>query len=405
MMRFLRKGCEMMHNKIKLDLYMICLILYSIIKIISISYLDTVIPFFNNISLTIEYVIIISLLLLFIMKRKISVKKLLLTISIITILLLIFIYNQDRNLLLVVLFIITFPEKNNIKKYLKNQLVINSIGIVLILLACRFGIIQDYTFIQRDSIRHSFGFVSANAFSNFLTATLFMYTYIKKDEMKLHNVLISLIILFIVYHFTYSRFAFYFGILNILVVYIYGRLINKNKGHTFATSILTLSKYLFAILLLLSICGTIFFSKRTGTETFIKINDFFTGRLQEMVNFYDEYGFHLVGRKITTVGVKDTITSGATGARIDTSYINGVLRYGIAFMFLLSHLYYKLGNYLKENKKVYEAIYVLFICIMGFTENIIMMPYFNISLLFIAEMINKEYMAKNRGEKNVFENN
>ena len=90
-----------------------------------------------------------------------------------------------------------------------------------------------------------------------------------------------------------------------------------------------------------------------------ELNTFFSGRIGEMYIFYNQYGITLFGQTIYTIGIKDAIILGQKWTGLDTSYLNYTLRYGIIFMSFISIMYIKIGNYIKREKMLVDAIYII----------------------------------------------
>lgn len=373
-------------------IYDICLLLYSVVAIFSSTYIDNIIPAYVSIN-NYSY-ILVSLLLLFLFFINYKFNKKSLLIIAFSMLLMFFILTQnfDKRLLVLILLLISLPKKITFKHIAGVLFFGNTVSLLIVILLSNVGLIYDYSFLRNNVIRHGLGFVSANSVSNLVTSTIIIFSYYKKDNWKILYSIISIVILAFINQLTDSRLAFLLGLLTILFVSTF-KFLNYSKS--IKKVIIKISKYLFAFLFVFFIIFSIYLSKHNDFEYYYVINDFFSGRLNEIISFYNLYGFHLFGSHIYTVGIRQAAEMGIKWVGIDTSYINYTIRYGLLLMTFISYGYYKLGNYFENNNLLYEAIVVCLICIMGITENIIFLPYYNISLFWIYHLfINTKYLEK-----------
>ena len=84
------------------------------------------------------------------------------------------------------------------------------------------------------------------------------------------------------------------------------------------------------------------------------------------------------------------LAGGKRWVGLDAAYLNYTLRYGLIFMFVLSAFYYKTCKKFRNYKLIYESAYVIIICIMALTENILLLPYYNFGLFLIAKNLKSE---------------
>lgn len=368
-------------------IYIIGLGLYLFMYILSSTYMDLAIPFFSLLNKVVLYFSFGIMLIILLINKTVSLKKLFIYILLIILGFFIFLNNKDTRFVMLLVCLIALPKDINLKSLFKTIFAINSFTIIITILFCILGIIPDYTYVQRNMERHALGFVSANSLSNLITITTIIYTYIKKDKFNIVNSICCILILIITYIVTDSRMAFLLGIITVISLACIKKI---NKSRWLKNIIYKMSKYAFIVLFLVIILCTLYIVNSTHTETFYKLNSYFSGRLTQIINFYNEYGIHLVGKQITTVGIREAIKTNSAWNGIDTSYVNYTLRYGILFMSMFSILYLKLGEYFKKNDMLYEAILVLIICIMGITENILFIPYYNISIFWISKFLLNE---------------
>lgn len=368
-------------------IYNFCLCFYSVILILNSTFFDFLFPFFNVVVKLAKYFFVGALLFVFVDSKQ-SKNKIVFTFIISIITLFIFCIHIDKDLIILVLLLISFPKNQNLTKLSHTMSLLNIFVIFGIVILSKLGFLADIVTVQHGTVRHSLGFVGANAFANCVASSIFIYLYSKKNNIKLINAFLIFLLMILIFSITNSRFAFYFVVFDLIISLVMKN--NLEKDNFFKKIIYFLSKYLFPFLLFFMIAITIYFSKNSNSELYLKINGIFTGRIWQSVYFYNKYGLSLLGHEIEIIGVKEAILSGKSWFGIDTAYLNYSLRYGLLFMIFFAVLYIKLGDRIKKKKDFYAAIYIVLICIMGITENILFLPNFNISLIFIAEMLSKK---------------
>lgn len=369
-------------------LYLTIVTIYIVTKIFSFTYIDQIIPSFSSIVKFIDWLIIGLLIIVFL--RNFKIKKnnffpLLKFILITLFLALIILKNKDVSLLQLYLLVISYPEDLDYNDLINLLLKVNTIVIILIIVLSQLGIIDDYIFYQRNSLRHGLGFVSANAAANIITCTLFVYLLFKNTKHKFLKSFFSLILLIVIYFITGSRFAFFGGMLSI----IFSLFVNYfSRKKIISNAIVRSSKVLFFILLIFSLLSTIYFKNNFGSNTYYELNSIFSGRIGAMVQYYDKYGFNIIGQPIETVGIRESLNKGIKWNGIDNSYVSYTLKYGIIFMILSGIFFYKLLN--NGNNKLEISLYAILIFIMGITENIMFLPYYNVLLFILPYYIKNE---------------
>ena len=375
------------------NIYMYLIFIYSFINILSSTYIDYVIPSYNTIYIFIQNLLILTFAFIFIIliSHKITKKSIIVIYSILMLTIIILLKNRDKSLLLLITMLISFPKTIDIKKLCITIVKANALAIITTITLCKLNLIKDYVFMQRGVFRHGLGFVSANALANLITATLLIYILYKKNNWKLHDTIFWLLILILTNMQTNSRLALLLGIFGVFFATV-SKYIAQKKIIT--NIIFKITKYIFPFLFVSLILLTLYMDSITYNQAEYKLNELFSGRLFQMVDFYRQYGIHLIGSPIFTLGIKNAVETGVKWVGIDTSYMNYTLRYGLIFMICLGCLYMKLGKRIKQKNMLYEAIYVITICIMGITENILLIPYFNFSLFLIVKAKKEDLISE-----------
>lgn len=375
----------------KCYIFLVCI--YMFMSILNSTYIDDLISIYTKIFNLIQIFLIFCFAFLFLTNLKISRKRIVMYYIFLVLLLVILSSNNDKLLIMLVLMILAYPKKLELSFMLNAIIKNNILAIIITIILSKTGLITDYTFVQRNVTRHSLGFVSANALANIISATVMLHLIYKKDKWNMANNIIWLTVLLFIQNVTNSRLAFIIGLLTLLFANFNKQIIQKERKPKY---IFEIAKYIFPVLLIFMILITIYCTVIPYNDFLYKINEMFTGRLNQMINFYKKYGIHLIGKSLFTIGIKTASKSGAKWTGIDTSYINYTLRYGILFMTVVALLYIKLGSKLKKKNMIYEAVYIIGICVMGITENILIIPYYNFAIFMIAKMLKENNKVKEK---------
>lgn len=371
----------------KIYIFFVCL--FCFMSILSSTYIDDIINNYGKIFSIMQNVFVIIFSCLAIVNIKVTKKTLLIIYIFLLIICLILMKNNDKSFLVLIMMLFALPKNFNLSKLSKYIILTNFFSIALIIVLSKIGLITDRIFVQRDVIRHGFGFVSANAFSNLVTATIVLYIFHKKENITFTNIILCCILLFAVSEITNSRAAMLIGFISIFIIILLKRTIKKTNS-IINKLIFVISKYIFLVLFAFTVIFTIYISTIPYNTMLSNLNELFTGRINQLIEFYNLYGIHLIGSPIVTIGIKNALASGQKWVGIDMAYLNYTLRYGMIFMIFLSFLYMKMCKKLKENNLVFESAYIIIICIMGLTENILLLPYYNFALFLIANNLKQK---------------
>lgn len=375
------------------NIYVLLVCLFCLMSILNSTYINDIIPSYGKIYSNFQNIFTILFTILALLNMNFSKKKLLIAYSFIIVLFVILLQNNDKTLVILASMVLALPSNLKISNLSKKIILTNFLTISSVVFLCKIGVLTDHHFIQRGTIRHGLGFVSANALSNLVTATIVMYIFHKKEKFSFINAVICCCILITTSYLTNSRLAMYLGFASIITSFVLSKTVKKEKSN-FNNLIFLFSKNIFFIFSILSIIFTIYICSIPYNNILSDLNELFTGRINQMIDFYNQYGIHLVGKPIFTIGIKQALESGQKWVGIDTAYLNYTLRYGVIFMFFMSILYRKMCQKLQKNSLIFESTYVIILCIMGITENILLLPYYNFAIFLIASCLKQE----NEGE-------
>jgi hypothetical protein len=248
------------------------------------------------------------------------------------------------------------------KEVLQCALVVQSVMFVLTIIMCKMGLNIDYVWNEEIRIRHGLGFIWASYAPILFFFIILLYISLRKNKLKMVEILIFEMINGILYVLTDTRLAFY--LLTVALVYFWGmihfrwisKLLGKIKGLIIA------SPFLIAIVTVyLHLCYS------ASSPVWVKLNSVLSNRLKLGKEAIERYGVRLLGREIEWIG------NGYGGRRgtynyVDSGYIRILLDYGLIFLILCLFIYaFILYNALNE-KNYYLVSSILIVLIICITE-------------------------------------
>ncbi len=311
-------------------------------------------------------------------KKKIKIKYLYLLFFLIT--LPVFYVTRSKNLVYLVVFILA--SKNvDFKKILRSALRTLCIVFIFVLLSCFFGLIDDLTVSRGVLIRHSYGWNSPNCMMLNIFEIVTIYLYLRKDNLKITNFIISFIALFGAYYFTNSRMGFFAGILLLIIFFL--------LKHTKISILYEKLKYLvYAIPLILTIAflGLIFAYQK---YELYELDAKFTGRLLFSEKAIEEYQIKPFGNKIKFVGQQFESEYEKNGSYnyVDNSYLKTLLNLGYIFTAYLFLLLIVLNKHAYKRKDYYLLSILVISEVYCFFDSWLLGVEFNPYLLLLGSYI------------------
>ena len=122
---------------------------------------------------------------------------------------------NDKIINFTYLFILLFTSKSmSIDEILKSSFKISVIGIAIVILFLKLGMIQNLEYTLGTRTRSTFGFKNVNAFSSLIYSFSILYM-ITREKIKCYHILLSLSFVFSIYRYTDTRTT-----LNSFVIFI-----------------------------------------------------------------------------------------------------------------------------------------------------------------------------------------
>lgn len=287
------------------------------------------------------------------------------------------------DLIMTVMFVIAFPAGIDLKRVAKVFYIWCTIGILCVVGSFHYGLIPEYVRKRGILLRHSAGFVSANAFANSVAYTALAYLYYRIDRWKVWDSIFLFVLDIYIYMQTRSRMSCLF----ILAICIFGLLYKKIKKAVIINAICLFDSWLSGIFTVFIIGIVKIFSGKMNSPIYQIINSFVSDRLKFSIQYFNKYGIHVLGQRIQTISIRESAVSSAKWAGIDCSYMNILIRYGIITGFGFMLFYFWLGKRLNKRADLTGAFIVFLILIFSLTENCLYQIQNNFTLFILAHEI------------------
>lgn len=294
-------------------------------------------------------------------------------------------YMGNNSLLLPFVVILGYPHDLDLWQLAKVVFWTQAATIIIIILGCLAGTFGDYTFIQRDVLRHSWGFTSPNTLGNYIAIILGEYILIYWKKWNLANTIVWIAILLVMWNYQNSRAAFYYGILIILLTLLIKKDFLNQQVSNF---VMWLPIALYTIGTIITIYAIIRFSKNQD-NTYNFFNALFSGRLSFMIRFYNRYGLSWFGHTIEIISLAKVRASNGllSWMGLDSSYayiaINdgfiGVIAYGVIYFFANLKVF--------KDKNWGGVIFLILMALMGLSENYLRLININFTFFIFASYI------------------
>lgn len=329
---------------------------------------------FDSIFRMIKLAISATLFLMLVALNRYTIKKIILYAVVLMIVFLVEIHISNTDFLVYLLLIMCFP-RGSFEKFISFDVFLKTTSVFIIMLLCSMGIINNYIHVTHFAEKQSLGFSHPNILSMFICTILVEWLYLRFNKMKLWDWVVILGIMLVNYNIAASRtstFVFLLIYVLFLVANYFPRMYNSK-----------LVKYLFVVsmplMAMFSFVGAWLYVQ--GNQTFIMLNELFTGRWEGALMVFHKYGVTLLGQKLELFSSRMAALNGVSYFSVDNAYFYCVLQYGILYFILLCVTYIAVIHYAMNNHIWHLALFCLFFVIVGFGESYLLNPLYNVALL------------------------
>ncbi len=263
------------------------------------------------------------------------------------------------------------------------------VGVVILLSSV--GIVENYRF-SGDALgrqRECIGFLYPLYPAAFVLNISLLYFYIKRQKMKVMNILVVLLVNYYIYSRTVSRLSFYLAV----VICILALLLRKRKHVRMNGGLSNIISWCYVILPALSVLLAIFYSPDVPWMN--TLNQIFGRRLYYSHVSLIKYGVGLTSRYVpwTGFGLNAYGQRAASGSYlyVDNYYVHILQENGLLFFFLYcvsSTIVIKLCRKMND---IYLFSAFAIIALHGLIDNLIGSMYYNTFWLVIGTILMRTY--------------
>ena len=305
---------------------------------------------------------------------------------------------KTRNIRLLLIGVVVISAYNiDIKKILKNILILQLCMTLFVITCSIFGITQDYIIPRENGeVRHSLGFAYTTNLSQIVLFACFIYLYLKDFRIKIEEGVILEILNVLIFYLTDSKTEiFFFQIMIVVCV-----LKNMKQIKLLIPKISNLFAKSYIVLIILSI-GMVLIYPLGGIMK--SINSALSGRLSIQNEVISDGNVKLFGSNIKMVGygIEDVLKYGGKIKYnyIDSEYIQILVINGIIAATFMVIILSKVLLKLNEKMKYKDLFFIYIFLIFGLVNPRIIDLMYSPVLFFVIPTLLNEKLAE--GDKNV----
>lgn len=258
---------------------------------------------------------------------------------------------------------------------------------------------EQIDYIYRNGVqRHYFYVGHPNTFSMYVVWALLEFMYAFYGQLRNVHLLLIWILNFIVYKYTDSNTG-----LIVMTICVAGFLAERAKPQFMAKILTPLARYSFAFCSIFFTVITMWFTSMPPVirELYLKLNDFFTGRLLFGAFAYENFGIAWLGN----LNVHLSKTTYFEGFWVDTlvfdnAYIYLLVYYGAIFLPIFSLAFILIGKDQEHNvRRNVEKILLVGYAFYAIMENYAINSVLCFPILFVGSRMYEMYEEKQQAKK------
>ncbi len=357
-------------------------------------------PTMSNYIRIVRYIIYICLAILIFSRNNIRI-KLLIRVTLAAIIIGIQSLVIDSNILVALLLFAIAASEFNVNEILKCSIFIESVSLIATIASSYLvsGLSISVYEADRSVLRNLLGFSWAFHGPNLFLFVYLQYVYIRKNEIKIKEMLFFEILSGILLYLSKARTPFIImtGITIVVLFLKYIRVRNKRGILRRLIKHLPFAAFVFSFFVALIY---------NDSSKWTSINTLFHNRIRLAHNALIKYGIHLFGQDITWIGSQHLTGTWFEYNFVDNSYIQILVKFGVlVLMFTLIVYYTMIKNAVTVNDK-YLVLILVFIIIYGIINpcllDLTMNPF--VLLIFIKEInpYQKMQIEKHHSHRHIY---
>lgn len=303
-----------------------------------------------------------------------------------------------NNILFCSFFFIIAARNMSINQLIKIIFWIQVILTISMAVLSQLGFVSDWTYHLEGRNRHSLGYLYPSYISSIFFYVILAYLLIRRNRLKLVEVVIIEFLNGIIFYLTDSKTSFFLTAI-ILIVFWFVKFYKKELKKNFYSIILYVVS--IPVIAIVSIITCFLYSEENKVLLFI--NSFINNRLIMGHNALFDHGLSLFGEQIQWIGYGGLgyLNSSLQGEYnyVDCSYVKVLLDYGIIFFVLMIFGYALVSVRAINNKDRYLCLCIIFMCAYSIIEPRIIEFGFNPFVLTLSALFGKNMREEDELEK------
>lgn len=251
---------------------------------------------------------------------------------------------------------------------------------ILITSLSLFGVIQNVQKYNGNYLGNSYGFSHPNMLASVFFTILTISMYLNYNQITFQRILMYSSVALVIYYLSSSKTFIMLWFMALVLLLIFKK--NSRRHIYLLKKILPLTALIFSILSILAV-----YKYDQGSQIWMSLNNFFTGRITLAKNAVDTYGITWFGSKVSWITTEKAAIENVATNVIDNGYLRLLIIYGIIpFVLFIIGLTLLIKRKVKENSMDQVFCIILFL-IYGFMEAALFNPQINVFLLLIGELV------------------
>ncbi len=333
-----------------------------------------------------DFTMILQVILLFYMNKN-SIRKMMVCFAALLLTFLVESAIGSRTFQITIVFIL-LASQIDFDKILRFDIKLKTALLVIIVGLCLFGVTLNYTDTINGNYKMSLGFGHPNTLTCYALILLVEWLCIRYKRMKWYEWLLILAAWGLVMETGGGRTTGY-TFLAIYVLFVLAAAVPK----IFYTGF---SKVCFAVItpVMAVLSFVLAWLYQSGNALAVQLNSVITNRFSYASRFLDEYGIKLFGQKIQTVGTRQHLLTGEPSMILDNAYVRMAVNWGAVLFIIILVLFSAWFLRALKNNRVEIALFGLFFVVIGFAENYMTNPMYDLSFLFLLNGLNGKEAKK-----------
>ena len=289
---------------------------------------------------------------------------------------------SGTNTILMMCLLIIACKNIKLESVIKYDLKIKILFLIIVSILYFLNLTNVNLHYRNGVVRHSMGFSNPNVFSNYILSITVEYLYLRKDKIKIKDIVVILISILVIDYYADSRTQILCLIVLAIILFL-----NKYTKKKFINNKINnfIIKNLFLILTIISLMLVYFYNQ--GSPLVYSINEQTSGRVRRIAEVMDQYDINLIGNKLNLVTSMQAKLTGEEQVALDNVYIYILLSYGIITFIYLCIAINKFIKYTIIEKEDILRVIILIFLIGGLMERFFVEIQINIFLLYFSHMI------------------